>query len=83
MPKLRESSVPAHPVQHHIHIIRGQKVMLDSDLARLYQVSTKAFNQAIKRNAGRFPEAFMFRLDQREAAASRSQIVTASKRNFR
>src|SRR5580693_3271825 len=56
---------------------------VDIDLAALYGVSTKAFNQAIKRNAARFPEDFMFRLDDRESAILRSQIVTASKRNIR
>lgn len=57
--------------------------MLDTDLATLYGVTTKAFNQAIKRKAARFPHDFMFRLDDREAALVRSQIVTASKRNLR
>ncbi len=71
------------PVEKLIHVIRGQKVMLDIDLAELYGVTTKVFNQAIKRNAARFPEDFMFRLDHREAAILRSQIVTASKRNIR
>jgi hypothetical protein len=56
--------------------------MLDADLAALYGVTTKAFNQAIKRNAERFPGDFMFRLDHRESAILRSQIVTASKRNI-
>ena len=71
------------PVESLIHVIRGQKVMLDSDLATLYGVTTKAFNQAIKRNTARFPEDFMFQLDDRETAVLRSQIVTASKRNIR
>ena len=48
-------------VQNLIYEIRGQKVMLDFDLARLYQVETKALNQAVKRNAERFPSDFMFR----------------------
>jgi hypothetical protein len=55
--------------------------MLDRDLAKIYGVSTKAFNQAVKRNRARFPEDFMFRLTQMEAKAlqaSRSQIVTSS-----
>jgi ORF6N domain len=71
------------PVETLIRVIRGEKVMLDIDLAALYGVSTKAFNQAIKRNTARFPEDFMFRLDHRESAILRSQIVTASKRNIR
>ena len=68
-------------VQNLIYEIRGQKVMLDADLARLYQVETKALNQAVKRNAERFPSDFMFRLTAEEVLNMRSQIVTASKRN--
>ncbi len=59
--------------------VRKQKVVLDADLARLYGTSTKAFNQAVKRNAERFPEEFMFELTTEEAEAvrrSRSQNVT-------
>jgi len=52
--------------------IRGKKVMLDKDLARLYGVSTKALNQAVKRNTGRFPDDFMFRLTEYE----RKELVT-------
>ena len=62
-----------------IRTIRGVRVMLDRDLAKIYGVPTKAFNQAVKRNRLRFPEDFMFRLTQKEAKAlqvSRSQIVT-------
>jgi hypothetical protein len=65
-------------VQNLIHEIRGQKVMLDSDLARLYQVETKVLNQAVKRNIKRFPEDFMFQLDNKEFANLKSQIVTSS-----
>jgi len=68
-------------VQNLIYEIRGQKVMLDFDLARLYQVETKALNQAVKRNAERFPSDFMFRLTAEEVLNMRSQIVTALKRN--
>ena len=57
--------------------------MFDSDLAALYGVSTKRFNEAVKRNLSRFPESFMFRLTSDEAAIMRSQIATASKRNIR
>jgi hypothetical protein len=56
-----------------------QKVMLDADLAILYEVQTKVFNQAVWRNSERFPEDFMFQLTQEEAAALRSQIVTLEK----
>src|SRR5882724_2659338 len=62
-----------------IHTLRGQKVMLDADLAELYQVSTKAFNQAVKRNLDRFPEDFMFRLTTVEL--NRSQFVTGSRKH--
>jgi hypothetical protein len=83
-PKSSVKQVTApRPVESLIRVIRGEKVMLDIDLAALYGVSTKALNQAIKRNAARFPEDFMFRLDDRESATLRSQIVTASKRNIR
>ena len=58
--------------------IRGKRVMLDSDLAALYGVATKALVQAVRRNPGRFPEDFMFRLTRREAANLRSQTVTSS-----
>jgi hypothetical protein len=56
--------------------IRGQRVMLDADLAELYRVPTKVFNQAVKRNAERFPEDFMFQLTRDEADSLRSQFVT-------
>ncbi len=69
------------PIQSYIHEFRGQKVMLDFDLAKLYQVETKALNQAVKRNIERFPADFMFRLAAEEVLNMRSQIVTASKRN--
>jgi hypothetical protein len=62
-------------------LIRGEKVLLDSDLARLYEVATKALNQAVKRNLDRFPEDFMFQLTPEECEAMRSQTVTASRRN--
>ena len=68
-------------VQSLIYEIRGQKVMLDFDLARLYQVSTGALNQAVKRNTERFPADFMFRLTGEEVQNMSSQFVTASKRN--
>jgi hypothetical protein len=58
-----------------ITTVRGQKVILDADLAPLYGVETRALVQAIKRNAGKFPEDFLFRLTSEEAAALRSQIV--------
>lgn len=61
-----------------ILIVRGQKVMLDSDLASLYGVSVKMLNQAVKRNSARFPADFMFQLTEDETAHLRSQIVTST-----
>ena len=65
-------------VQNLIHEFRGKKVMLDFDLARLYQVETKVLNQAVRRNIKRFPEDFMFQLDNKEFANLKSQFVTSS-----
>ena len=81
MPKLRKSSVPARPIEHHIHLVRGQKVMLDFELAALYRVEPRALIQAVKRNPGRFPKDFMFQLSHGEAASLRSQSVITSSRN--
>lgn len=64
-------------IESLIHTFRGQKVMLDFDLAMLYGVQTKALNQAVKRNIKRFPDDFMFQLTQEEWNILRSQIVTA------
>jgi hypothetical protein len=61
-----------------VFFIRGEKVMLDADLAMLYGVTTKALNQAMRRNKTRFPEDFAFRLSREELASMRSQIVTLS-----
>ena len=62
-------------------LIRGQKVMLDADLAVLYEVETKVLNQAVKRNIERFPEDFMFQLNAEEVASLRSQSDTSSLRS--
>ena len=78
MPGKSKSLVPIEQIDGMIHTIRGVRVMLDRDLAQIYGVPTKAFNQAVKRNRPRFPEDFMFRLTQEEAKvlqASKSQIV--------
>jgi hypothetical protein len=61
-----------------IHTVRGHKVLLDADLAELYGVSTKVFNQAIKRNADRFPADFRFQLNEEENENLRSQNATSS-----
>lgn len=63
-------------IESMIHVIRGQQVMLDSDLAMLYGVETKRLNEQVKRNINRFPEDFMFQLTKGEASCSRSQIAT-------
>jgi len=68
-------------IQNMIHEIRGQKVMLDSDLAVLYEVESKVLNQAVKRNIERFPSDFMFQLTKNEWDNLRSQIVT-SRNNY-
>lgn len=61
-----------------IYLIRGAQVMLDRDLAELYQVETKALNQAVKRNMARFPKEFMFQLSEKEFTDWRSQFVTSN-----
>ena len=63
-------------IAQRIFEIRGQRVMLDTDLARMYDVAAKVLNQAVKRNVERFPEDFMFQLTSEEADSLRSQIVT-------
>jgi hypothetical protein len=61
-------------IEHRIHIVRGERVMLDADLAALYDVSTGRLNEAVRRNRGRFPTDFMFRLTLQEASVLRSQF---------
>ena len=65
-------------IQSKIYEIRGQRVMLDRDLAELYQVETRVLNQAVKRNIERFPEDFMFQLTEEEWQILKSQIVISS-----
>lgn len=72
--------LPDEAIATRIHLIRGEKVMLAHDLARLYGVPTKALNQQVKRNARRFPEDFAFLLTDDEWQALRSQIVTSKGR---
>jgi len=66
------------PIHHKIYTLRGKQIMLDNDLAELYQVETKVFNQAVKRNIERFPDDFMFQLTEKEYENLRSQFVTSS-----
>ncbi len=70
--------VPAELIDRRIYIVRGKKVMLDSDLAELYQVPTKRLNEAVGRNLDRFPEDFMFRLTAQETESLRSQFATSN-----
>lgn len=70
--------IPDELVMNKIYLIRGQKVMLDFDLASLYGVETRVLNQAVKRNSIRFPEDFMFRLSEKEWEVLRSQIMVSS-----
>jgi hypothetical protein len=69
------------PIERLIHTIRGERVMLDADLARIYGVSTRVLIQAVKRNSRRFPGDFMFALTLAEARNLRSQIVISSLRH--
>ncbi len=70
--------VPIEQIERSIHVVRGQRVMLDADLAGLYDVPTKVLNQAVKRNQARFPDDFAFQLTLQEFTNLRSQIVTSS-----
>ncbi len=69
-------------IERKIHIVREQKVMLDSDLAALYGVETRVLNQAVKRNLQRFPEDFMFQITKEEFENLKSQFVTSSLGNY-
>jgi hypothetical protein len=73
-------STPAMDLSQRIRVIREQRVLLDSDLAALYGVTTKRLNEQVRRNADRFPQDFIFRLTNQEVAASRSQIATLNGR---
>lgn len=68
--------VPDEVIMNKIYYIRGQKVMLDRDLAELYEVETKRLKEQVKRNLERFPERYMFELTKEEAEVSRSQNAT-------
>src|SRR6185437_7331120 len=71
-------TAPAPLIESRIWLIRGHKVLLDTDLALLYEVETRALNQAVKRNRERFPEDFMFQLTRKESEALTSQIVIST-----
>ena len=71
------AQVPMDLIEQKIYLVRGQKVMIDADLALLYGVQTKALKQAVKRNIKRFPADFMFSLSAKEHSSLRSQFVTS------
>lgn len=75
---MKRAIIPAAKIAQSIHFLRGQKVMLDFDLAALYGVAAKALNQAVKRNRERFPDDFMFQLNQEETRFLRSQFEISS-----
>ncbi len=75
MPPAGLVRVPAGTIERRMFALRGHAVMLDSDLAKLYRVTTASFNQAVKRNSDRFPSDFMFQLTTEESRSLRSQSV--------
>ena len=75
---VKQGVIPVERIEKRIFFLRGQKVMLSTDLAELYQVEPRILVQAVKRNIDRFPEDFMFQLTQEEFANLKSQIVISS-----
>lgn len=78
-----KAMIPLERVESRIFWVRGEKVIVDSDLAELYGVTTKRLNEQVKRNVNRFPRDFMFQMGVDELDVMRSQIATASRRNMR
>ena len=75
-------NIAVERIEKTIYLIRDEKVIMDSDLAELYEVETKALNQAVRRNRDRFPSDFMFQLTRDEVSSlNRSQIVTGSQKH--
>lgn len=74
--------IPVEVIERKIYLIRGQRVMLSMNLAEMYGVETRALNQAVKRNVYRFPEDFMFQIDESEAEQLVSQNVIPHKKYF-
>jgi predicted nuclease with TOPRIM domain len=86
--RIRRQDLPARiergeEIARRIHVIRGERVMLDEDLATLYGVMTKRLNEAVGRNSPRFPEDFAFRLTKEEVRGLKSQIATSNGRGGR
>jgi phage regulator Rha-like protein len=71
-------TVPLEVIRGKIYLVRGQKILIDSDLAEMYGVETKNLNKAVKRNISRFPQDFMFQLTIEESASLKFQIGTSS-----
>jgi ORF6N domain-containing protein len=84
-PKKKQALAKVDSIEPVIRVIRGQRVILDADLARIYGVTTKRLNEQVKRNRERFPDDFMFRLDTKETKdlqGSRSQFATLNRSQF-
>jgi hypothetical protein len=79
--KKSNEKVPLEEIERAIHVIRGQRVMMDVDLAQLYGVTTKRLNEQVNRNLERFPEDFAYRLTPQEVANLKSQIATSRLRH--
>jgi hypothetical protein len=75
-----ELMVTSDQIQNMVRVVRGQRVMLDSDLAQLYGVTTKRLNEQVARNRNRFPDDFAYQFTQQEVAILRSQIATSKSR---
>src|SRR5436305_6803298 len=81
-PVKRSAPVPVQDITRVILVLRGQRVLLDAELATLYGVTTKRLNEQVKRNVARFPEDFLFRLSAAEVETlNRSQIATGSQKH--
>lgn len=76
---MKATTLSHHEISKKIYFIRGHRVMLDSDLAELYEVPPKRLNEQVRRNINRFPEDFMFQLTENEYESLRSQIATLEK----
>lgn len=78
MTKNTPTTVPIERITQNIVVLRGQKVLLDAHLAQLYGVTTKRFNEQVRRNLHRFPEDFMFQVNEEESLILRSHFATSS-----
>jgi len=80
---INNSLIPLERIEKKIYLIRNQKVMIDEDLAKLYNVTTKRLNEQVKRNYDRFPQDFIFRFTKSEYDSLRSQIATSKRKGGR